>query len=290
MLNQQTVRTTLSRFKSVPGLSLISPSSTKSPSQSDLEGFQRAQALSFEAAVTVGQILRPGMTERQAAALIDDFLADHGVKSFFHTSMVWFGERSRFMGFTQKTDALPSRRVLQEGEVIVVDTAPIVNGYCGDIGFAFSLEPNAELIKVRKYLLEFRRNLRDWFAGPMTTKEIWEKVDADLKANGYDNIHARYTYHVLGHRVHKMPLQKLKPLFANPYTQHAYWAFMSRGLFPELLTPWHEGEKLGLWALEPHLGAAGFGAKFEEILVVDKDKCYWLDEHVPHMELPQGLY
>lgn len=153
MLNQQTVRTTLSRFKSVPGLSLISPSSTKSPSQSDLEGFQRAQALSFEAAVTVGQILRPGMTERQAAALIDDFLADHGVKSFFHTSMVWFGERSRFMGFTQKTDALPSRRVLQEGEVIVVDTAPIVNGYCGDIGFAFSLEPNAELIKVRKYLL-----------------------------------------------------------------------------------------------------------------------------------------
>jgi Xaa-Pro aminopeptidase len=291
MLSQEAVRTSLSKVKSIPGLNFISPSSTKAPTKTDLEGFQRAQALAYEAAVSVGQILRPGMTERQAAALVEDFLADHGVKSFFHTSMVWFGDRSRFAGFKGKGDALPGRRALQEGgEVICIDTAPIVDGYCGDIGFTFALEPNPELVKVREYLLEFRRNLRNWFASDMGTKQIWEKVDADLKANGYDNIHARYTYSVLGHRVHKMPFSGLKPLFANPYTQHAYWAFMSRGLWPEILTPWHDGEKLGFWALEPHVGAKGFGAKFEEILVVENGNVRWLDDAVPHVQLPKGLY
>jgi Xaa-Pro aminopeptidase len=290
MLNQESIRSTLSKVRSVPGLSLISPSSTKNPSKEDLEGFGRAQSLAYAAAVEVGQILRPGMTERQAAALIDDHLADHGVKSFFHTSMVWFGDRSRFAGFTGKGDALPTRRALKEQEVIVVDTAPIVDGYCGDIGFSYSLEPIPELIKVRNYLIECRNNLREWFGSDMTTKQIWQKMDANLKEHGYDNIHARYTYHVLGHRVHKMPFSHLKPLFANPYTQHAYWAFMSRGLWPEILTPWHEGGKLGLWALEPHLGATGFGAKFEEILVVEKNRCYWLSETVPHIDLPKGLY
>jgi hypothetical protein len=291
MLSQETVRTTLSRIKSVPGLNIISPTSTKRPNQEDLVGFKKAQSLAYEAAVSVGQILRPGMTERQAAALIDDFLEDHGVKSFFHTSMVWFGDRSRFGGFKGKGDALPTRRALAEGnEVICIDTAPIVDGYCGDIGFTFSLEPNPELIKARHYLLKSRENLRVWFSSAMTTGQIWKKVDEDLKTNGFDNIHARYTYSVLGHRVHKMPLAQLKPLFANPYTQHAYWAFMSRGLWPEILTPWHDGEKLGMWAVEPHIGGPGFGAKFEEILVVDEDNVYYLDDNVPHMVLPKGLY
>jgi hypothetical protein len=34
----------------------------------------------------------------------------------------------------------------------------------------------------------------------------------------------------------------------------------------------------GLWAFEPHLGCAEFGAKFEEILVIDDDGVRWLDD------------
>jgi hypothetical protein len=69
--------------------------------------------------------------------------------------------------------------------------------------------------------------------------------------------------------------------------------FLSRGLFPEILTPWHKGDKYGLWAIEPHVGVTGeggFGAKFEEILVVTPERIYWLDEDVPHMRVPKGLY
>ncbi|MDR5667817.1 Xaa-Pro aminopeptidase, partial [Burkholderia cenocepacia] len=39
----------------------------------------------------------------------------------------------------------------------------------------------------------------------------------------------------------------------------------------------------GLWAVEPHLGFAGVGAKFEELLVITDDDAYWLDEDLPHV-------
>jgi hypothetical protein len=44
----------------------------------------------------------------------------------------------------------------------------------------------------------------------------------------------------------------------------------------------------GLWAVEPHLGFRGTGAKFEEILVVTDSKdpgqsAFWLDDDLPHV-------
>ena len=36
-------------------------------------------------------------------------------------------------------------------------------------------------------------------------------------------------------------------------------------------------------AVEPHLGFAGVGAKFEELLVITEDDAYWLDEDLPHV-------
>jgi hypothetical protein len=67
-----------------------------------------------------------------------------------------------------------------------------------------------------------------------------------------------------------------------PFTLHTYLSFAARGVFPELLGPRHEGDKNGVWAIEPHLGGKGFGAKFEEILVVEDGRARWLDDEVPH--------
>ena len=177
---------------------------------------------------------------------------------------------------------MPSDTRLKEDDVIILDTAPVYEEYAGDIGYTMTLKPNEELKKAKQRLLEFRREIPELFKSPMTPKEIWAHVDQGLKASGYDNIHSMYPFAVLGHRMHRMPLSRL-PGIAVPFSLHSYWALLSRGLFPELLSPDHEGEKIGVWAIEPHLGGAGFGAKFEEILVVEKDRAYWLDEEVPHV-------
>ena len=39
----------------------------------------------------------------------------------------------------------------------------------------------------------------------------------------------------------------------------------------------------GLWAVEPHVGKDGVGAKFEDILVITETEAFWLDEGgLPH--------
>jgi hypothetical protein len=39
----------------------------------------------------------------------------------------------------------------------------------------------------------------------------------------------------------------------------------------------------GLWAFEPHIARDDVGAKWEELLVIDQDRAYWLDDDLPHV-------
>lgn len=277
-----------SAVRQVPLLSRISPSSSRVHAEQDLEGFRTAQRLAFRCATEIGRELQPGWTEKQTAQLMDQYLRDHGVRSFFHTSFAWFGERTRFSGFAHYANFLPSNRILKKDDVIILDTAPIVEGYAADIGFTFCLEPHAGLTQARAFLRDERDALLRRFNSTMSTGEIWEAVDADFRRTSYDNCHALYPFGVLGHRLHKIPFAERSGVL-QPFSLQTVWSLMSRGLLPELLGRFHRGSKLGLWAIEPHVGGAGFGAKFEEILVVEPERSYWLCDDVPHVVLPKGF-
>ncbi len=252
---------------------------THTYSKGDLEGFKKSQKLAYTCALTIAKELKEGWSEKQTAKLMDVYLQDCGVRTFFHKSFAWFGDRSRFQGFKSYWDFLPSNRTLEATDVIILDTAPIYESYTSDIGYTYSLEPHPGLKRAQKKLLEFRQKIPTLFQSELLTKRIWEKVDADLKAAGYDNCHSQYPFSVLGHRVHKLRFGHL-PGVTAPFSLHSYFSFIKRGIFPELLGPDHEGSKNGLWAIEPHLGGEGFGAKFEEILVVQSGQAYWLDNEV----------
>ena len=40
----------------------------------------------------------------------------------------------------------------------------------------------------------------------------------------------------------------------------------------------------GLWLVEPHAGMGSVGAKWEEILVIENGKAYWLEDQPPHLK------
>ncbi len=252
-------------------------------SQEELEKFRKSQRLAYQCAVTIGKELQEGWTEKQTADLMDTFLKDSGVKTFFHKSFAWFGDRTRFLGFTKYRHFMPSEKRLRQSDVIILDTAPIFEGYTSDIGYTMSLEPNPKLEKAKKSLIRYRNLILELFENKIPTQEIWNKIDTAIKTDGYDNCHSMYPFSVLGHQVHKIGFNFL-PGFSKPFSIHSYLSIIMRGIYPELLGPKHKGDPTGLWAIEPHLGADGFGAKFEEILVVTPEKVYWLDDHVPHLE------
>lgn len=259
------------------------------PTTEEKQGFLKAQRLAYQCVTEVEKQMQPGWTEKQTAKLMDSFLRDHGVMVFLHRPFAWFGEHARFDGYKRFTQFHPGKKILREDEPYILDVSPVVDGYIGDIGYSSSQKPNSTLDEGMKYLLKLREDIPKYFSSEMSSSEIWWKIDEDVKANGFDNVHALYPFSVLGHRVYKVKLPEFRfprlPIsFASWFSIHASYEFLTHKVLPELLNGDHEGERVGLWAIEPHLGKGKVGFKFEEILVVEKDRAYWLDDEVPHVQ------
>ena len=263
------------------------------PEARDKEGFLKAQRMGYDCVLAVEKELREGMTEKQAARLLDTYLKDHGVPVYLHRPFAWFGDHCRFDGYRRFTQFHPSNRVLKADEPFILDVSPVVEGYSGDIGYSTCLNPNEDLNRGMNYLLKLRAELPGYFASDMSASEIWWKVDADAREHGFDNVHSKYPMAVLGHRVYRFKLANLRlpriPVSAASwFSLQGQYEFLTHKIIPDLLVPEHEGPKLGFWAIEPHLGRGKIGFKFEEILVVEEDRAYWLDDDVPHVRRAQG--
>ncbi|EPG75111.1 metallopeptidase family M24 [Leptospira fainei serovar Hurstbridge str. BUT 6] len=268
--------------------------SVKTPSEEEKAGFRKAQRLAYRCVTEIEKEMREGWTEIQTAKRMDTFLRDHGVKVFLHRPFAWFGEHARFDGYKRFTQFHPGKKRLAPNESFILDVSPVVEGYIGDIGYSSSLRENPELNSGMEYLLKLRKAIPEYFASSMSASEIWWKIDRDAKQNGFDNIHSLYPFAVLGHRVYKVRIPNISfPLlpisFASWFSLQGSYEFLTHKVLPELLTPDHEGDKTGLWAIEPHLGKGKTGFKFEEILVVEKDRVYWLDDNVPHVNKARKL-
>jgi len=241
------------------------------------EGFLRAQRLAEAGALEVAKFLQPGWTEKRASSLYETYLRDNGVRFFFHQPFAWFGARTRFEGFRKYRDFMPTTNPLKENDVFILDAAPILEGYIADIGYTGSLEPNPSLMAAKTLLSQLRVEIPSLVEELRQGSLLWQKIDQRIHDRGYDNIHKMYPFSVLGHRVHHEVSENVG-LKIYGFGWQSFWEILSRGLFGQLLTQDHQGEFSGLWAIEPHIGGKGFGAKFEEILVIEKGKIAWLEE------------
>jgi hypothetical protein len=224
------------------------------------------------------------------------WLADHGVREYFHTPFVWFGDRTSFSGRWNVLRFAPTQRKLEAGMPVILDVAPSVDGYTADIGYGCCLGENPTWSKLQDDLKAHRDLILDRVRRRKTAREIYLAVDALAARQGYVNRHRAYPGRVLAHRMHRLPETRLRrvvlggfglpglqaldhDLRAARFGQRAeawpFWNDSPRSDVP--ITP-------GLWAVEPHLGAGPVGSKWEEVLVVTGADAYWLDDDLPHVK------
>ncbi|MCG8535437.1 MAG: aminopeptidase P family protein [Pseudomonadales bacterium] len=273
-----------------PKLSRNAHGADELPSAEDIEGFRKAQRLAYNTVTYVANQLRVGVTEKEAAHMLESYLKDHGSERYLHRPFAWFGNHARFDEYQSYDDYHPGDRKLEHGATAILDVAPIVNGFIGDVGYTISLGENRELDLAREFLLELRAEIPRMFMSRMTPAEIWHEVDRRIASAGYDNIHSKYPFCTLGHRVFRVQEKKgserrLGSRYFGWFSVDANLALLKFG--PAVtINAENIGKKIGLWAIEPHIGWSGGGAKFEEILMVEPDRCYWLDDNVPHVQDP----
>ena len=264
-----------------------------------LEGFRAAQRLAYACAQWAASELQEGVTERQVAERMRRYLQDHGVRDCFHEPFAWFGDRTAFRGVVGwrplggfNPAFFPGKRRLQAGMPYILDCAPTLNGYTADIGYSGALGHNPALDQLMDDLIEYRTLILDQVQVRASLASISQAVDALCERHGYEPRHKAYPFQTLAHRVEvldadgrdlptvtRFGLRNLANLLRDRVRGaregwHSIWNGSTRSDHPP--TP-------GLWAVEPHLGFRGVGAKFEELLVVTEDDAWWLDDEVPHV-------
>ncbi len=256
-----------------------------------LDRFRAVQRLAYDAAEEVASGLRAGVTERQAAARLQALLRQRGVDDWFHRPFAWFGSRTAFQGFRLPHQFLPTGRRLEPGDPFILDVAPVVRGATADIGFTGSLGPNSGVDRILDDLAAHRDLIVESVRAGWSLRRVYEAVDQLAARQGYANRHHAYPGHVLAHEVRPLSPRSgqgtsfrfgrrhLRSLACSIVAGHRegwspLWSGDRRSEHPPVP---------GLWAVEPHLGLRGVGAKFEELLVVTPDDAYWLDDDLPHV-------
>lgn len=133
--------------------------------------------------------VKPGITESQVAAAAEFAMRNAGAENFWHT-YVASGPR------TNIAHGLPSNRTLQNGDLVMIDVHPIVNGYSSDI---------CRTICIGDPTTEQENAYRDYLLAQQTTiAEIKAGVDiAALENTFHDQLKAAgHGAHIFGPPIH----------------------------------------------------------------------------------------
>src|SRR6266542_2472136 len=135
--------------------------SSSVPSAPEVARIRGVQSLAYRCAERVANELRPGITERQAAARLRRRLIEEGVEDWFHTPFAWFGDRTTLKGFRNPLRFFPTTRRLEEGMPYILDVAPVRDGFTADIGYSGCLGENAIFDQMMSDLADYRTLILD---------------------------------------------------------------------------------------------------------------------------------
>ena len=265
----------------------------------ELDAFRAAQQASYKTLTDFADGLAPGIGEIEATRLLRKAFYVQGVRHFFHVPVALFGERTAYPGDFGAFGALPTDRTLKPGDPVILDAAPIYDGYLVDTSYAFpfgrvagfdALDGHLEILRA---MILAEVNLGHGF------RDIARTVDGYIRDHGYENCHKKHIGAVLGHRVIKGRGWLVdQPRIWGLASKHVGWflakSLIARAGFKNQTPNWNHGRVCdgvrphGLWAVEPHLARDGVGAKFEEILVIDEDGAHYLDDALPHLTRWRG--
>lgn len=258
-----------------------------------LAEFRKYQRLSYDVLEQSQEVLKPGVSEKEAARRIRKNFHLAGARGYFHVPVVLFGDRTGYPGDFGQLEAISTDRTLKEGDAVIFDAAPIFNGYKVDTSYAFAFGDNPAFERADAALEQFRDLLVELIHDGLTFREVTWKTDDRIKEIGFENCHKKHIGAVLGHRVTYAPQYPIRmPKIWGLSPRQVSW-FLAKSVQSRLGQPkatpnWNASRQCatppteGLWAMEPHIARDGVGVKFEEILVIDGDGVRWLDDDLPH--------
>lgn len=159
-----------------------------------------AEALGDAAFSHILNIIRPGMTEREAAFEIEAYMLKNGASGTSFETIVASGLRSAMPHGTA------SDKVMEKGDFVTMDFGCVLDGYCSDMTRTIVLgnasERQKEIYNV--VLTAQKEALKEIFAGKKCS-DIDKKARDIIKNAGYGDYFGHALGHSVGIEIHENP-------------------------------------------------------------------------------------
>ena len=179
----------------------------------EVEYMIRAQEITDKAFAEICKILRPGMTEKEAAAELIHCLLMNGSEGLAFDPIVVSGPN------TSKPHGVPGDRVLEYGDFVTMDFGAKVGGYCADMTRTVALGfVSEEMSRVYNIVLKAQETAIAMSKAGCTGKEVDAAARNVIEAAGYGSYFGHSYGHGLGIEVHEAPncsMGNEKPLVAG---------------------------------------------------------------------------
>lgn len=237
--------------------------------------------------------LQSGVSETEVAGELVKRFRHAGFQSFFHLPVVLFGERTALPGQWSVGHFFPRKNLLKSGDAIILDASPICDGFLVDTSYSCAFGKNDVHRKMMADLAEFRDGILQQVNSGETFKSISDNVVNRFAELGYAPAHGKHPGEVLGHRAVKLsrlPFKwRINGFDGLALSWFGYKDKLATLRLGQRSPLWNSSAASdhkphdGLWLVEPHAGLNGVGAKWEEILVIEKGVAHWLADQPPHV-------
>lgn len=165
----------------------------------EIEALRKASAVADACFEFICHTIQVGMTEKEVAQKMDEFMLAHGATAVSFDTIVGSGENSSLIHST------PSERQIQYGDIILLDFGCIVDGYCSDISRTIFIgEVKPAFQEIYDIVLAAQEEGVKTITSGMTGKEADAVCREVIVKNGYDFQHA--LGHGVGKEVHEEPV------------------------------------------------------------------------------------
>lgn len=169
-------------------------------SADEIEMIEKAESIGDEAFTYILGEIRPGMTEKEAALLIEMYMRSHGADALSFDVIAASGLNSA------KPHAVPSDKKICSGDFVVFDFGCVYGGYCSDMTRTIVIgKPNSRQAEIYGIVRSAQQAALDNIKAGMTGRDADAVARDVIAGEGY----AKYFGHGLGHGIglyiHEMP-------------------------------------------------------------------------------------
>lgn len=180
-------------------------------SQEEIQKIEAAQRIAEAAFQKLITAIRPGMTEKQVASVLDFYMMDLGADGISFDTIAASGINSAC------PHSVPTDKPIQNGEFLTLDFGAVVDGYHSDMTRTVVIgKPDEEMAKVYNAVWGAQSDAIKAVHADVTGKLVDSVARSTLDAWGYEKYFTHGLGHGVGLEIHEAPTVSAK----SPFTLH----------------------------------------------------------------------